>query len=80
MSWSERIPGCFGDVDKIFAGHANDCERAAAMLAEANQEGVGWADYLHEIEKWLASVGADKAHTAKQMKRVRDLRSYLKYD
>lgn len=80
MSWKKRIPCCFGAVDKKFARHANDCERASEMLAEANKENIGWKEYLEKIEDWLKEQGCNANHIKEEMERVKDLRNYLKYD
>ena len=36
--------------------------------------------YLTEIENWLKSVGCNAAHIKEEMKKVKDIRRYLKYD
>ena len=51
MSWKDKVPGAFGSVDKKFAIHPNDSERAAELLEAANKEGVGLKEYLSEIKK-----------------------------
>lgn len=80
MSWKEKIPGAFGCADKKFARHALDSARAAELLAEANKEGVGFGEYLSEIESWLKSQGCSPDHIRREIIFVKDLSSYLKYD
>lgn len=80
MDWKNKIPGSFGMVDKKFAGHAFDCERAAELLVAANKADVGLKEYLAEIENWLKSVGCNSDHIQEEMKKVKDIGHYLKYD
>lgn len=80
MNWKDKIPGSFGSVDKKFAGHALDSERAAELLEAANKADVGFKEYLTEIENWLKSVGCSDAHIQEEMKKVKDISRYLKYD
>ena len=80
MGWKDKIPGSFGSADKKFAGHANDCERAAELLEAANKADVGLNEYLTEIEKWLKSEGCSAAHIQQEMEKVKDIGRYLKYD
>jgi hypothetical protein len=80
VDWKDRIPGSFGSVDKKFAGHALDSERAAELLEAANKANVGLKEYLTEIENWLKSVGCSAEHIREEMKKVQDIERYLKYD
>jgi len=80
MDWKDKIPGSFGSADKEFAGHACDCERAAELLEAANKAGVGLNEYLTEIENWLKSKGCGNDHIQKEMKKVKDIKRYLKHD
>lgn len=56
MSWKDKLPGCFGSVDKKFARHHLDNERAAKLLAELVEEQVQLADVVAEAKKHLAST------------------------
>lgn len=80
MDWKDKIPGSFGAVDKKFAGHALDCERAVELLEAANKADVGLKEYLTEIENWLKSEGCRDNHIQREMKKVKDIGRYLKYD
>ena len=77
MTWNEKIPGCFGSEDSIFAGHHNDEERALELLRQCFAEGVSLAEVLKEIEAFLRRkhpTPADQqqfnTHIADQLKRV----------
>ena len=80
MAWIDRIGGCFGSEDKMFALHGSDRTRAQGVLSEALTSNVGFAEYKKEIESWLKSQGCNEDHIARQMKRVSDLSSYFQYD
>jgi len=45
MNWKDKIPGSFGYVDRKFAGHVLDSERAAELLEAANKANVGFNEY-----------------------------------
>ncbi len=77
MSWKDQIPSCFGARDKIFAGHPSDSLSASKLLAQANEEGVGWKEYTETIESWLKNEKCTPEHIREQMKMVVDIRSYL---
>lgn len=80
MSWKDIIPSCFGTEDKIFAGHHSDCSSAAKLLAQANEENIGWRDYNKTIKSWLKNEKCTPKHIQEQMKRVRNIKSYFNYD
>ena len=80
MDWKDKIPGSFGRVDKKFARHALDSERAAELLVAANKADVGIKEYLTEIENWLKSEGCSGDQIQRELKEVKDIGSYLKYD
>ena len=80
MSWKDRIPSCFGSKDRIFAGHHSDCQSSFQLLAQANEENIGWKEYTQTIRAWLKSEGCGQEHIQEQMKRVKNLKYYLKDD
>jgi hypothetical protein len=70
MAWNERIAGCFGIKDLIFAGHPLDEKRAKEMVKNAKEEGASRREVLDAIEKYLKGEGASKEHIAAQLKRA----------
>ena len=79
MEWKERIPGCFGSVDSIFAGHHNDEERAIELLRQCHVEGVSLDEVLKEVEAFLRlkhPQPADQqhfdAHVGSQLENVQE--------
>lgn len=77
MAWSDKISGAFGAMDKRFSGHGCDTIRAAELLATAVSEGVGFSDYLSEIESWLRTQSCTEEHIKEQMNRIRDIKNYF---
>ena len=80
MSFKNKIPGCFGAADKIFAGHYNDTDRAKDMLIEALQETQSWEEFENSIRDYLQKEGCSQKHIDEQIERVKNLRSYFNYD
>ena len=53
LNWKDRIAGCFGSADKIFAGHPSDRERAIDLLQECDKNAISLATLLQEVESYL---------------------------
>jgi hypothetical protein len=68
--WKTQIPGCFGEVDKIFATHSQEHERAFALLQFLWIEGVNWSDFEAAFQDWMIGEGCPKSHVAAQMDAV----------
>ncbi|RXK82460.1 hypothetical protein EST62_10610 [Chlorobaculum sp. 24CR] len=77
MSFVEKIAGCFGDQDLIFAGHSNDKKRAKEMMINALEEGVSFKDYEKSIKNYLEEKTENRSHINNQMRRVRNLKYYF---
>ena len=77
-SWKDLIPGAFGCVDKVFAGHPCDKERAGELLSAAIKEGVDFEVYLNTIQEWLVSQGVGDTGVTEQMKKVKTLSTYFR--
>lgn len=78
MNWKDLIPSCFGTKDKIFADHPSDRSSAAKLLAQANEENIGWKEYTETIESWLKKEKCTPEHIQEQMKSVGNIKSYFK--
>jgi hypothetical protein len=59
MSWKEAIPGCFGDLDRIFLSHPIDKKRAENLLEELFENAVTKNELQDATRKWLES---EKCH------------------
>jgi len=77
MSFKDKIPGCFGTVDKIFAGHPLDQGRAKDMLIAALQETESWSEFENAIREYLSGEGCRSEHIDKQIERVKKVNSYF---
>lgn len=69
----QRIGGCFGTADKVFAGHQNDEDRAKELRKLAADAGVTLGEILDIVAGYLQRTGFPKDHIDKQMKRASDL-------
>lgn len=76
-NWKDQIPGAFGAVDKKFAGHPLDVQRARKLLVAALEAGVSYADYTSAIRQWLVVQRCSGAFVNAQMRRVRNVGYYF---
>lgn len=72
MSWQKRLPGAFGEVDQIFAGHPSDAERAKDLMWECFKNNVPLNDVLDEARKHLTSKNAGEDHIQEQLKDIKE--------
>jgi hypothetical protein len=70
MSWKQRIAGCFGETDCIFAGHSNDEKRAFELLGSLRDNGVGWREAQEAFEEYLESKNCNAGHIEEQVAKV----------
>ncbi len=68
--WQNRICGCFGMVDKIFAGHENEEKRAWKLLKKLRKQGVTWEEVEREFRIWLNNEVNCQNHIDEQMESV----------
>jgi hypothetical protein len=77
MLWQDRISGCFGDQDAIFAGHPMDKQRAKEAIKEAKANGASRDDFEKEmvwyIYKHVKAPGMLQPHITEQIKRLHKL-------
>lgn len=61
MDWMQRIGGCFGTADGLFANHPLDEDRAFQLLRIMRENGVGWEQAREAFRKYMEdnSFGAD---------------------
>ena len=78
-SWKDQIPGAFGIVDKKFAGHPLDVQRARKLLVAAIEAGASYTDYTTAIRQWLVAQGCSGTFMNAQMRRVRNVGSYFPF-
>jgi hypothetical protein len=80
MSYQDKIPGCFGSVDKIFAGHPADTERAKEMLVEALQEISSWSEVENAIKEYLGKENCTQDHIKEQIARINQTKYFFADD
>ncbi len=71
MEWEAQIPGCFGIVDQVFAGHPLDEQRAFDLLTRLRRERPAWDDVVGAFERHLRGKDCGPEHITEQMDRVR---------
>jgi hypothetical protein len=80
MILDKLIESSYGAEDLIFAGHSYDIERASKSLFVANQENIGFEEFLNRHRKFLESKNCSQNHIEKQLKRVQRIDLYFKFD
>ena len=78
MAYERALPGCFGDVDLIFAGHPLDKRRAFEWLASLRMRQIGLAGAKEQVREYLTDKGAGGALIDEQLTAVeRHLKPWL---
>ena len=72
MSWKDKIPGCFGDNDGLFAAHPMDERRAIEALLAAKTELVSFDDLLAGFRAHLGKITSNEEHIHEQMLVIRE--------
>jgi hypothetical protein len=78
MAYDQELPGCFGNVDLIFAGHPLDEDRAFKWLASLRERHIGLADAKEQVVAFMTEKGAGQSLIDEQLARVeRHLQPWL---
>lgn len=77
MKLQDLIHGSFGDVDKKFAGHPADQNRAQKLLMYVIKNKITWEDLKKEVEKYLKKSSASPDHIKEQIKKMRKLENWV---
>lgn len=80
MALDNLIAGSYGSEDCVFGGHDFDRERARKALIAADQEGVGFAEFLERHRQYLAGRGCSEEHIIEQLEGVKNLDNYFSLD
>lgn len=67
MTWDHRLPGCFGNIDGLFAIHWCDEERAFDWLVTLRSRKIGWEEAKAQIEGYLKDDGCGADHIVEQV-------------
>jgi hypothetical protein len=67
---NSRIGGCFGDADKIFAGHAFDEERAKEIRKHAFKNDISLEEIQNIVSGYLFRTGFYAEHCKNQTEKA----------
>lgn len=67
QNWKNQIAGCFGEVDKLFAGHPIDQQRATKLRSDLKQANIQNTEIIDGFAGWLYSQGVPGNHLIEQM-------------
>jgi len=70
MSWEEDLAGCFDNLERLFALHSMDEEKAFRLLERARREGVTWLEMSNAIRALLEGDGCTVQHIERQVAQV----------
>lgn len=72
MGWQGDLAGCFDNLERLFASHEMDEERAFRLLGRLRAEGVSWRELRDEIRDLLENDGCSIQHIEMQMTQVEE--------
>jgi peptidase E len=78
MDLEQLIINSYGHADHLFAVHPLDIERAYLSIVRANEEHVGFEEYVEKHRNYLQSLQLSPEHIESQLDRVKDITSYFK--
>jgi hypothetical protein len=67
QNWKNQIAGCFGEVDKLFAGHPSDQQRATKLRSDLKQANILNDEIIDGFAGWLYRQGVQGSHLNEQM-------------
>lgn len=67
-----RIAGCFGEQDKIFAGHALDQKHATELRKLAKDNGITLFEIQNIVAGYLFRTNVIASHVIEQTKKASD--------
>lgn len=68
--WIEKLHGCFGDEDMVFAGRPADEGRAFELLKFLRKNDIRWTQFKKQFEDYLVTKKCAKPHIDEQLKRA----------
>jgi hypothetical protein len=72
MPYDPELPGCFGDIDLIFANHPLDANHAFQWLIKLRDRQALCSEVVSQFEEFLTEKGADRSHIVEQVERARE--------
>ena len=80
MNLQELIEHSYGSEDCLFAGHEFDRQRALESIVIADQEGIGFKEFIQFHRDYLEKRGCSEEHIKNQIDKVKTLSNYFKND
>lgn len=80
MSLNNLIAGSYGEADCIFAGHNFDRQRAREALIVANENGIGYSEFIGLHRQYLTDRGCSQEHIDNQIRRIKNIDLYFDAD
>lgn len=77
MDWIKNLKGSFGSVDYQFAKHPLDKDRARKAISEAIENGVEFKEFIKVARTFLKDKDCSPKHIQKEIKKVKELKSYF---
>ena len=66
-----KIENCFGEADKVFAGHPVEINNAIELLKECIDNSISIETLIGEIEKYLLNNNLNQDHIDTQLDSVK---------
>ena len=70
MDWRDDLAGCFDNLERLFAFHAMDEERAFQLLARVRNEGVTWRQLSDAVRALLEGDGCTPLQIERELSQV----------
>jgi len=80
MNLAELIKRSYGSADLIFVSHQLEIDYARKSLEAAENENVGYTEFLQKHREFLSSQDCSDEHIEIQISKVQDLTNYFSND
>jgi hypothetical protein len=80
MALENLIKSSYGSEDCLFAMHPSDIKSALKSLVVAQEEEVGFEEFLEKHRVYLRSKNCSEEHISEQIKRVKKVTNYFDAD
>ncbi|MBZ9729992.1 hypothetical protein LB467_09870 [Salegentibacter sp. JZCK2] len=80
MNLAELIKKSYGSADLIFVSHQLEIDYARKSLEAAENENVGYEEFLEKHKEFLRSQNCSDEHIERQILKVQDLSNYFSND
>lgn len=70
MPWRDDLEACFDRLERLFAFHTMNEERAFQLLASARAEGVTWRQFSDAVRDLMAGDGCTALQIERELGQV----------